>query len=129
MYDSNHNVVPSIVIGGPVKRRLARSAIAILFASLMAVSVPAASHAAVVENGTVSCSGKYGWVKHRVQGPTRAVLAPGLSTSRTVYTYNLSSSVWYTGANAGAAGGGYWEVYSSTAIDNAYTSGYCQTFG
>ncbi|MBB5598079.1 hypothetical protein BKA12_001159 [Neomicrococcus lactis] len=25
--------------------------------------------------------------------------------------------------------GGYWEVYSSTAIDNAYTSGYCQTFG
>lgn len=112
-----------------MNHHIARSAISIAPVSLIAISIPAASHAAVVENGTTSCSGKYGWVKHRVQGPTRAVLAPGLPVSQTASTYNLGSSTWHTGSNAGAAGGGYWEVYATTAIDNAYTSAYCQTFG
>lgn len=111
-----------------VNRRLGRFA-AILAVSALALGIPAAAQAAVVENGTTGCSGKYGWVQHKVKGPTRAVLAPGLATSQTSYVYNLSSTAWTTGSHAGKSGGGYWEVYATTAIDNAYTQGLCRTYG
>ena len=113
----------------PQRHRGVLGIVVTLGALIGVIGVAAPAYAAVVENGTAACSGKYSYVDARTKGATRAILTPGKPVASTEYTYGMSTTTWATATRQGNNGGGYWEVYSTANIDNAYTDGYCSSFG